>query len=484
MSNKLNDELKNSLIVWSLNSTCHGLSNIVRSKIWIIKIMWTICFLVSATYCFHEVVVVIKMYLRYPVLVDIQLIHESPTIFPAITLCNLNQFNPTRSKYLTDRIINKHNLTFGNENAVEYTQKVSEQLKLEIKYMNLNESELKSLGYTIDEMLLSCSFNQIKCDLNEFEWFYDYNLGNCYTYNNQKSLFNNLSFKEINKGGINHGLQLELYVGDTNATKYTSRSGIQLTIHNQSLLPDSDDGLYISTGFETNVLIDRLFMYKLDSPYSSCIKNIVGKSTSISGLYKDAIANTRHSFGEYNQKYCIKLCYQNYVETSCNCSVASLPRINSKLKICYNKRELNCMIDRRDIFYSKHVYNICNLYCPLECDSIKYISITSTAQYPSQWYSKLLKQYKQLIKTNNDNYEIIKMNTLKMNIFYDDLVFTVSNELPAIRVQDELAKIGGQFGLFIGISFLSMVELLEILFEIIILLFNHFRKSFISQKTL
>lgn len=463
-------KIKKKFSVWASNSTFHGLPNIARSKNYVITIIWTLCLIISSCYCLYEIISVIKIYLNYPVIVDVQLVHESPTYFPAITICNLNQFNNKRSKNFIDQIINSYNLTNKNLNSIKYTQELNELLKREIKHLNLNESTLKLLGYTIDEMLISCSFNHLKCDVNDFEWFYDYNLGNCYIYNNKPSLL-----KSINKGGINHGLQLEFYVGNVNSSAYVTKTGIQVTIHNQSLLPDLDDGLYIPTGFETNLLIDRLFTYKLDSPYSNCVKNVNGKSTLISKLYRDALINSRSSsLGEYNQKYCIKLCYQNYIEIECKCSVASLPKINNEFEICYNSSELECLNKNRDSFYNSHVYEICDRYCPTECDHVKYVTTTSAANYPTIWYTNLLRQQLNML---NESYYYIKESTLKVNIFYDDLVFTTSIEVPAVRIEDELANIGGHLGLFLGMSVLSIVELFELFFEFANEIKMHFKKQ-------
>jgi len=43
-----------------------------------------------------------------------------------------------------------------------------------------------------------------------------------------------------------------------------------------------------------------------------------------------------------------------------------------------------------------------------------------------------------------------------------------------------IARIGGNFGLFIGISFLSFAEIIEIIAEIIIILLENRQKKFFS----
>jgi hypothetical protein len=51
---------------------------------------------------------------------------------------------------------------------------------------------IKSLGYCLESMLISCTYNRILCTVDDFEWFYSYQYGNCYTFNSR--IFKNLSF--------------------------------------------------------------------------------------------------------------------------------------------------------------------------------------------------------------------------------------------------------------------------------------------------
>ena len=52
------------------------------------------------------------------------------------------------------------------------------------------------------------------------------------------------------------------------------------------------------------------------------------------------------------------------------------------------------------------------------------------------------------------------------------MTYTLMLELPKIKIVDLVANLGGILGLFIGISFLSFVEILEIILEIFIILFE------------
>ena len=68
--------------------------------------------------------------------------------------------------------------------------------------------------------------------------------------------------------------------------------------------------------------------------------------------------------------------------------------------------------------------------------------------------------------------EDIRKNYYYLNIYYSDLKYTNISEKPMSSIFDIVSNIGGILGLFIGISFLSFAELLELLMEILFILFK------------
>lgn len=56
---------------------------------------------------------------------------------------------------------------------------------------------------------------------------------------------------------------------------------------------------------------------------------------------------------------------------------------------------------------------------------------------------------------------------LSFNIYYSDLSYTFIEESPYWDLFLLLSNIGGNLGLFVGMSFLSFVEIFELFFELI-----------------
>jgi hypothetical protein len=51
--------------------------------------------------------------------------------------------------------------------------------------------------------------------------------------------------------------------------------------------------------------------------------------------------------------------------------------------------------------------------------------------------------------------------------YYRSLKYTVSNQQPKVKIIDFVTDFGGLLGLFIGISFMSFVEIVHVISEII-----------------
>ena len=55
-------------------------------------------------------------------------------------------------------------------------------------------------------------------------------------------------------------------------------------------------------------------------------------------------------------------------------------------------------------------------------------------------------------------------------VYYDDLKYTLITQQPKTLLVDLVPNIGGILGLFVGTSFLSFVEIIELIIELIYIL--------------
>lgn len=75
----------------------------------------------SVSYCCYSIISIIIDYLKFGVLINMQVVYSSTIEFPAVTVCNLNPLDKRISQSYIDYALAKNNLS--------YVQNVSVQIK-------------------------------------------------------------------------------------------------------------------------------------------------------------------------------------------------------------------------------------------------------------------------------------------------------------------------------------------------------------------
>jgi hypothetical protein len=145
----------------------------------------------------------------------------------------------------------------------------------------ISDNFRKSLGLTIKEMLISCTFNSIECSANDFIWFYDTYYGNCF-------IFNATGRAGISQSGKFNGLNMEVFVGKAIAVEQIAKNnGLHIFIFNETITTNAfSDGVDVSAGKETNILVNKNRIKKIEKPYGECTPDLNSISSFSSHLYK------------------------------------------------------------------------------------------------------------------------------------------------------------------------------------------------------
>jgi len=275
---------------------------------------------------------------------------------------------------------------------------------------------------------------------NYFEAFQDSSyIGKCYRFNSGINMSNHsVPIQKSKRSGYNDAFILK-YKSDANF--------FIISIYNQTQNPSTiyNKGFYTSTGNGPYFSIKRIYDTQLEYPYNDCL-NDVSKFT----MNKTIINYMQNKSSQYSEKECIRLCenlkYQE--ESNCNHSLKNLD--DYPYKVCYNNIELiTCYKKFMEYFNAKEDI-ICSQYCPLECDTFSYdISINSRTSQ-----------------------SLLSENTTHISVFYEEFKYTLIYQQPKMQIIDLISNIGGSLGLFVGISFISFLELFEILIEIIFIYFG------------
>ena len=461
-NNLLKTKLKNVFIEWLKSSTCHGYSNILKARCFFVKIIWILFSVVSTGLCAYMVRQNIINFMENEVVTKTRIINNYIADFPTITICNMNFFT-------TDFSINFTRGYLDSLSESPFSSLYEYYYKNNAKNFEEYDNLKNLFGDSLDKLIIDCYFDYLPCNRTEFRLFSHPIHGNCYQFNSGFD-FNetSLKLKTITNDQRSGGLRLILNISVPDSLRLLNpNSGGYIFIHNQTNLPMMVDPLTFSPKTETNIALYRTFYQLTEKPYSNCQKENNFDSFLKSKGYK--FDNNYQN--EYTQLLCFSSCFQNLLIENCGCQEIYFPTFQG-FALCINESQYYC-IDRYfvDVEYAR----FCFEECPLECSGMWFDKTVSTNHISILKYQELFKRYvkeQQIINVNaNDSFDEIAI----INIYYRKLGYTQINESPKIIFVDLLSSIGGIGGLFLGISVLTLVEVLELIFLIICEIKKHNR---------
>lgn len=472
---------------WMDMSTAHALPRIFKIEVTIpIKIFWTIVMLFCWAWAFYFIIIALIKFFSYPTNSNSANLSEMPTNFPAIDVCNVNPYDGNSAIFATvtetqasdDTPDSSDGSSYDGSSydddssdrsvywraastaSTTYTNITSQNnlalIALENRAQNNASFNLAQYGYNITSMLLSCRFKGVTCSASDFTMYHNFYHGNCYRFNGD----NGKGVLQSNKPGWRYGLQLELYTGDNGV--YNTINGFRILIHNNSdtIVFPEDSGVPVAPGEMTELAISRLNTTILPAPYNDCIDDftkseyqyLVQQSTTIQQM-KNVL-----KLSSYDQNICNKLCLQKYIYDTCKCTSFALPAYftNQTGLGCNSQNETNCVPKAELEFYSGTGLTSCKAQCFDSCGSWTYKVKSYHANYPSQHYYNQISN-PTLTKENYINY------VAHVRIYYTEMSYDWSYQTPNCQIVDLFGIIGGQLGLFMGISMLSVCENFELI---------------------
>lgn len=384
------------------NTSINGIPNLISSSSLSVKIIWIICLLVSSASCAYFIVYTVLNYLRYEVISTTNPIYEGESQFPTLTFCSTIQ-----------------------------------------PFFSLP--------------LLQCKFNNIDCRFN-FEEFQELNYGKCFRFNSGINLMNE-SVQILNSkvAGMKYGLRIDLNVSLSD--KYAFNE-LAIYIHNYTEKPINilHRGFRITTGSTTYYQIERNFENRLGIPYNDCILDLNEFS-----LNKTIIDYYQRVNDSYSQTECVRLCrnLKNADNSNCNCVDPSFLENTISCSSNKNLTVVNCYHSFTTNFLESNVFEICSQYCPYQCEVIEYEVKSWSEEYPSTGNISNGFDYKAF-----QTYTNVKSGYVSIRAFFPELKYKNIEQNAKVYIFDLVSNVGGTLGLFLGCSFLSFIEILELLIEI------------------
>ncbi|CAF0992779.1 unnamed protein product [Brachionus calyciflorus] len=450
MPKKLSSIIEESL----LSSTSHGIPNIIRSERYTLRFMWIFFTVISTGLCSYMIVQSIMNYFSYETTSKIQIKTETSSIFPAITICNINFFTSTYSaefiKNLSFDIPSYSYFDYDKYYTIRHIISTSDNLM----------SNSYKFGDSLEKLILNCHLLTIDCKNKEY-WNYYYHqfYGNCYQINTKKE-----NLIRVSQTGWYNALNIVLNISLADGLEgLLSSFGAVVMIHNQTTSPLSTDAFSVSPGIETSIAISRQFRSSLPKPYSNCDGDTSNPNAFNSKLFK--LITSRNI--SYNQKLCIDLCFQDLIIQECQCYYVSFPFFGDKsINPCYNNTQYECFNSKfgNNFRDSSIVNEICQPQCPLECQNMNYKIFYSFNDFINEKNNDDLNNFFNFTGTNRRH---MKKDLISLYFYYESLSYEEITEKESIDLVGLLSNLGGIAGLFLGISFLSLVEIIEIAFQIL-----------------
>ena len=106
-----------------------------------------------------------------------------------------------------------------------------------------------------------------------------------------------------------------------------------------------------------------------------------------------------------------------------------------------------------------------NCGCPVPCHITKFQTQLSYAQMPAKHFSEVLARKRKVSKDVMRNY--LRDNFLDVDFYFEEMSIEKITERPAYDEESLFGDIGGQVGLFLGASILTLLEFIDLVARIL-----------------
>uniref|UniRef100_A0A7E4WBM7 Acid-sensing ion channel 1-like n=1 Tax=Panagrellus redivivus TaxID=6233 RepID=A0A7E4WBM7_PANRE len=445
-------------------TSTHGISQIGRSRHWYCLGFWGIVTFVAFALLVWQIVILIIKYYRYDVSVNIELKFEQRT-FPAVTVCDLNPYHMSvvknypkvvRLMNTYDYAVNKIACTQDTTCTINYNATLDGYLNLYglgdmndttalqtevLKLLTLEMAayDKESASVTFDDFIQGCSFNTEDCGINDWTIFMDPVMGRCFMFNGDGNY-------SSNRAGPIYGLRLALKTNVSEFMPFHDTAGMRVLVHDQAEYPFPDVfGYLVAVGASTDLGISYTAITRLGLPYSNCTDK------KPSGYLYEL---------DYSTEGCQRSRYQSSIITSCNCYNPTYPTLNSsEVPVCTVDENFSCWVNENNSTLSDNS-------CTQPCNEGVYTVTVSSAKWPSGAVSAVGKC------ADGDYYnttclEVFKNNGAFLEVFYAKLNYESMSESAAYTLTSLLSDFGGQIGLWLGMSVVSVIEFCVLIFQLV-----------------
>ena len=430
------------------DNTIAGMNHIFKGKSKIRRLIWALIFIGSMIACITLISISFRRFISKPTSSTITVVTENENAgvdFPAVTICNHNlEYNASDfvihntynlMNYLFNADENFH-LSGSNESSViKQCQGLLDAAPS--KLLNATIWNIQNPSKTIDEMIHYCGFieglnGEVEPCKDAFKPVLT-SAGICFTFNG--------SSHGIHSTGIRYGLKLILNIQQEKRPSFNGKSGVKLVIHNGGDIARPNlYGISVPPGRAIDIGVRRKAT-KDETSEAGCTDD------------KDLPFFPRGKY-DYSQFACRENAIMEHIakKSSCNCVIHPDRPSTGAYSSTPNCTISNacCLLREYTSFHPQSTSE----KCPLPCSFSYYERTASSSSFPNGRYLD------RLVNTLNMSADYIKNNFLSVNVFLDDIQLTTTITQYTYGPEALLGEIGGQLGLFIGVSIITVFEVL------------------------
>ncbi|XP_071088937.1 acid-sensing ion channel 4-A-like [Haliotis cracherodii] len=434
----------------------HGVNKLVsRRNIRLRCIWWTFAVLLMSAYMSYNITQELMNYYRYPVITNTKVEVRQELPFPAITFCNLSPFNLTAVKETDPYLENYFNgvsLLGSFNGAINWSDPGYGSTFSE----GQSQDWWKRIYMKPSEMILLCIMKSVMC-LAAFKPVVT-NMGHCTTFN-----WNASDVARVRITGVDNNL---IIFANIHHDKYVLGSqmaaGLRVILHDPRIHPDVATSSFLAApGTSTYAAVKRSTFKYLPAPYTS-----FENRTCVDTL-SPTFNNTLEYHDIYTYETCLQECFTRITFNKCGCVKPSYD--GTMGKICSIIEANTCYEPTfGSISQNPDVHTECG--CRIPCTFDTYETKVSSSKYPSN----VSIQYIIDLGVPVDE-AFMRDNYLEIRIYYEDLMLQVTEQVPQYTTETMTGNLGGQMGICLGASILTLTELGEFFLILCLFIFKRIK---------
>ena len=170
--------------------------------------------------------------------------------------------------------------------------------------------------------------------------------------------------------------------------------------------------------------------------------------------------------GVYTFSACTRSCIQQKIINKCDCIDEIQTTSAARRCDATNSSDREC----RERVYSEFAESSFQCECEHRCNEIYYSMESSISEWPSKKYEPYLwaslTEKAPEIMSQLETTQLTKENLMSVKIYFTELNRSVLKESPKYTIFGMMSTIGGSLGLYVGMSFITIIEFAGFLVEL------------------